>query len=222
MTNEINIFEDKEEEEEELVIKATTSSPIGLKKAKQEAPSKANQLLAEHYKHAIEALLFSSNEALSIDKIRAVLGEFDDLKPKMIRQLICELQLDYTHSKRAFQLDEGADGFILRTRDDYYPYVRLLHADRRPERLSQAASEVLAIITYRQPTTRSIVDSIRGVDSSGSIYRLIDLELIEAVGKLEAPGRPTLYGVGKKFLQHFGLTSLDDLPDALSQTSLKN
>ena len=92
------------------------------------------------------------------------------------------------------------------------PYIEAIGVSRRGEKLSQAAAEVLAIIAYKQPITRPQIDAIRGVDSSGTIYNLLERQLIEPLGKLEAPGRPTLFGITKNFLEHFGLKDVKQLP----------
>ncbi len=170
-----------------------------------------------HVKNVIEALLFSYAEPLSLNKIREVLDTFCALAPRQIRQLIEELQQDFITQKRAYKLEEIAQGYVLRTHEDYATYIELLHHQRRYDKLSPAATEVLAIIAYRQPVTRPQIDAIRGVDSSGTLMQLIERQLVEHQGKLEAPGRPSLYGTTKEFLKHFGFKDLDCLKKNLDQ-----
>ena len=164
-------------------------------------------------KRIIEALLFASSEPIAFNKIREVIDTISPLQPKELRALIQELQAEYEEQQRAFRLEEIAQGFILRSSEQYHPYIELLHRNKRTEKLSMASSEVLAIIAYRQPITRVQIEAIRGVDSSGSVSTLLERQLIQPVGKLEAPGRPTLYGITKDFLKHFGLRDIKELPN---------
>lgn len=163
-------------------------------------------------KRIIEALLFASNEPLTLQKIREIIDPIYPFKPKVLTDIINELQIEYHAQQRAFQLEEIGQGYLLRTCKDYSPYIDQLYRNKRGEKLSQPATEVLAIIAYRQPITRPHIESIRGVDSSGIIQSLLERELIEPVGKLEAPGRPTLFATTKQFLTHFGLRDLSELP----------
>jgi segregation and condensation protein B len=166
----------------------------------------------QQIKRIIEALLFANSSPLTFDKLRQIVDGFRTIKPRILRMLIQELQQEFISQRRAFRLEEIAEGFILRTCEEFSPYIEQLGSNRRSEKLSHASAEVLAIIAYRQPITRPQIDAIRGVDSSGTVQNLLERELIEAVGKLEAPGRPTLYGITKLFLEHFGLRNLKELP----------
>lgn len=160
----------------------------------------------------IEALLFATSEPIPLDRLRQILETIAPIKPKELRSLISELQYDYQVQRRAFRLEEIAEGFLLRSAPEFAPYIELMVKQRRSERLSPAATEVVAIIAYRQPITRPQVEAIRGVDSSGTIQNLLERGFIAATGRLEAPGRPTLYCVTPLFLQHFGLRSIQELP----------
>lgn len=168
--------------------------------------------LRQQVKRIIEALLFSSNAPIAFNKIREVTDTLHALRPKILRELLEELQMEYIAQQRAFRLEEIAQGFILRTCEEYAPYIDLMVRNKRAEKLSQAAAEVLAIIAYKQPVTRPQIDAIRGVDSSGTVQNLLERQLIEPLGRLEAPGRPMLYGITKEFLIHFGLRDIADLP----------
>lgn len=163
-------------------------------------------------KRIVEALLFVSHEPISFNKIREVLDSVEELKPRQIQDLLQELSEEYILQQRAFRLEEIGEGYILRTCKEYGPYIDLLFHNKRTEKLSPAAAEVLAIIAYKQPVTRPQIELIRGVDSSGVIQSLLERQLIEQVGKLEAPGRPTLYGITTYFLKHFGIRDLNELP----------
>lgn len=173
--------------------------------------SQVSQQLQQHLKRVIEALLFASSDPLPLPKIREITDTILPLRPRQLRQILEELKQEYLSQQRAFQLEEIAQGYVLRSHEEYAPYLDLLHRQKRAEKLSHASTEVLAIIAYRQPITRPQIDAIRGVDSSGSVMQLLERQLIEPVGKLEAPGRPTLYGTTKEFLKHFGLKDLNEL-----------
>ncbi len=165
-----------------------------------------------HIKRVIEALLFASNEPVPFNKIREITDTTQTLPPKTLRSIIQTLQDEYVAQQRAFRLEEIAQGFVLRTREEFSPFIELLGRNKRTEKLSQAAAEVLAIIAYKQPITRPQIDAIRGVDSSGIICNLLDRLLIQPVGKLEVAGRPMLYGITKDFLQYYGLRDIKELP----------
>lgn len=165
-----------------------------------------------HIKRMIEALLFSSNEPIHFNKIREIADTIQPLRPQVLKQLIEDLQQEYVTQQRAFRLEEIAQGYLLRSCEEFGQYIDLLHRNKRTEKLSQASVEVLAIIAYKQPITRPQIEAIRGVDSSGTVQNLLERQLIEPVGKLEAPGRPTLFGITKDFLKHYGLKDLNDLP----------
>jgi segregation and condensation protein B len=171
-----------------------------------------DQQLEFHIKKVIEALLFASADPLPLMKLREVTDTIAPLRPRDLRRLLEQLKEEYLSQQRAFQLEEIAQGYVLRTFEDYAPYLDLLHRNRRAEKLSPASTEVLAIIAYRQPITRPQIDAIRGVDSSGTIVQLLERQLIEPAGRLEAPGRPTLYATTKEFLKHYGLKDISGLP----------
>lgn len=163
-------------------------------------------------KKVIEALLFASNEPLSFQRLREIIETKLPLKPKLLRDALEDLREDYIDQQRAFLLEENSLGFILKTREEYSGYVEQLFRNKRGGKLSQAAIEVMAIIAYKQPITKPQIDAIRGVDCSGTMQNLLERELVQHVGKLDAPGRPTLFGTTTHFLSHFGLKSLDELP----------
>lgn len=165
-----------------------------------------------HIKKVIEALLFASNEPLSFQRLREIIEIKIPLKPKLLRDALEDLRDDYIDQQRSFLLEENPLGFLLKTREEYSGYVEQLFRNKRGEKLSQAAIEVMAIIAYKQPITKPQIDAIRGVDCSGTMQNLLERELVQHVGKLDAPGKPTLYGTTSHFLTHFGLKSLEELP----------
>ncbi|MCC5831638.1 MAG: SMC-Scp complex subunit ScpB [Chlamydiales bacterium] len=166
-------------------------------------------------KRIIEGLLFASNEPLPLQKLKEVIQTHYPVRSIELKRLIEELSQEYDNEGHAFQIAEIGGGYLLRTVEEMRPYLDLLHHDRRGEKLSRAATEVLAIIAYRQPITRREMEEIRGVDCSGTVVSLMERGLIEPVGRKEAPGRPIQYGITKRFLQHFGLKDLEDLTNLI-------
>ena len=204
MTKELNFFQSEVE----------TVSPDAMEEGSPDnSPPwiQIDQHLQKHLKKVMEALLFASPDPLPLVKIREVTDTILPLRPRQLRQILVELKQEYLSQQRAFQLEEIAQGYVLRTYEEYAPYLDLLHRQRRSEKLSHASTEVLAIIAYRQPITRPQIDAIRGVDSSGTLMQLLERQLVEPIGKLEAPGRPTLYGTTKEFLKHYGLKDITEL-----------
>lgn len=204
MTKELNFFQSEVE----------TVSPDSMDEGSSEnSPPwiQIDQHLQKHLKKVMEALLFASPDPIPLVKIREVTDTILPLRPRQLRQILDELKQEYLSQQRAFQLEEIAQGYVLRTYEEYAPYLDLLHRQKRSEKLSHASTEVLAIIAYRQPITRPQIDAIRGVDSSGTLMQLLERQLVEPIGKLEAPGRPTLYGTTKEFLKHYGLKDITEL-----------
>jgi segregation and condensation protein B len=219
MSKEINFLD--EEIETSSILPASTprkrfqqsTFPGVLDRIKEAEETQERELNASsQVKRLIEALLFASSQPIPFQKIREVTDQLNPLKPKQLKDLIFELQNEYMTQQRGFRLEEIGQGYILRTCEEFSPYIELLYRNKRTEKLSQAAAEVLAIIAYRQPITRPQIEAIRGVDSSGVVISLMERGLIHAVGRLEAPGRPTLYGITQEFLSHFGLKDINELP----------
>ncbi|MGI6037863.1 MAG: SMC-Scp complex subunit ScpB [Limnochordia bacterium] len=157
-------------------------------------------------KTQIEALLFTSGKPLT----EGLLAELVGVGPEEIRQGIKELQDDY--QERSFDLYQVGGGWSLQTKPQYASLVTKLHQPVQKSGLSTAAMETLAIIAYRQPVTKGVIDHIRGVRSDSAINNLMDRGLIEERGRAELPGRPILYGTTQEFLVHMGLNSLTELP----------
>ena len=120
---------------------------------------------------------------------------------------------DYKSENRGLQIVNVGEAYQLCTKQEYYEYLYTIFDKRNKPNLSQAAIETLAIIAYNPKITRAEIEAIRGVNSDGTIYKLLEYNLIENVGKADLPGRPTMYGVTENFLKMFGITSLEELPD---------
>jgi segregation and condensation protein B len=159
-------------------------------------------------KKIIEAILFVSDKPVSIMTLKDVLKE---IEPTEIRTCIEELNNEYNSSDRSFSVKEIAGGFQMLTDPVYSTWISSLY--KRPaDRMTGPALETLAIIAYKQPLTRSDIELIRGVNVDGVLHTLEERGLIRTRGRVDAPGRPILYGTTTEFLQHFGLKSLEDLP----------
>lgn len=159
----------------------------------------------EHWRRLLEALLFVAWEPASVKRLAEALG----LEPKFTQELLLELQEAYVG--RGFQLVEIAGGWQFLTQPEAAPYIERLYKPRA-QQLSKAALETLAIVAYRQPVTRAEIDNIRQVKSDAMLAKLMEKTLVKEVGRLDAPGRPILYGTTQEFLAAFGLVSLQELP----------
>ncbi len=159
---------------------------------------------------AIEAILYAAGYPVKYTKISEVLG----LDLHNTKKLISHMATEYNgeKSKRGISLLMFEDTCQFCTKEPYAPYIREALGIRRGGNLSASSMEVLAIVAYNQPLTRTFVDQVRGVDSSYAMNSLIDKGLIESCGRLDVPGRPMLYVTTDKFLRVFGLNSLSELP----------
>lgn len=157
----------------------------------------------------VEAVLFASDEPLTAAEIARADQTLDEDR---VESALAALKTAYAESGRAFEIREVAGGVQIATRPEFAPYLERFDTVAKPTRLSGPALEVLAIAAYRQPISRIEIEYVRGVNSSGVIRTLLDRELICIAGRGEGVGRPVLYGTTRRFLQHFGFGSLDDLP----------
>ena len=161
-------------------------------------------------KAIIEALIMVSDQPMSVDRIKTIMNNHQDVDNQQIRQCLSELQDDY--QTRGIQLVETASGFRFQANQDYQQWIADLFQER-PPRYSRAILETLAIIAYRQPITRAEIEAIRGVAVSTSMTKaLLEREWIKVLGHRDVPGRPSIYGTTKQFLDYFNLKSLSDLP----------
>lgn len=197
----------------------------------------------------VEALLIASQNPLPSEEIarlvRARVAEAEDVRiregeegkdaPPVAEWLIAlaatssenvaaavaKLNQAYDEGQRAFTLIEQPKGWKLYTRLEFGDFVRQLFPGRKPERMSGPAMETLAIIAYRQPITKAAIEAVRGVSCDGMIQKLLDRDLIRIGGRAELPGRPLLYETTDLFFEHFGIRSIDDLPNAAELRKVK-
>ena len=163
----------------------------------------------EEIKRIVEALLFASPDPLPPERIAALVP---GVAADEVVVAVQELREDYARETRSFQIVEVGGGFQLTTKQDYAVWVEKLFESTAKAKLSKAALETLAVVAYRQPVLRSVIESIRGVNVDGVLRTLMERDLVRIVGRGEGPGRPLLFGTTKEFLLQFGINRLSDLP----------
>jgi segregation and condensation protein B len=162
----------------------------------------------EEQKRIVEALILAAREPIGAVRLGQVVP---GLNAAGARAIVAELRADYDREQRGFELVEVAGGYRVRTRPELADLVSRLDIER-PARLSRAALETLAVVAYRQPVTRGEIEQVRGVDCGPVVRNLLERHLLRLAGHREVPGRPMLYGTTRRFLELFGLASLEDLP----------
>jgi segregation and condensation protein B len=173
-------------------------------------------LTPEKARQVLEALLFAADQPVPSARLGQLLGKgFDG---RSVRGMADALNEQYTAQGRSFEIQEIAGGFQILTRPEFKDWIVELHKGRKHEKLSPSAVETLAIVAYRQPVQRAVVDDIRGVQTGPLLRSLMERGLIKVVGRLNVPGRPILYGTTRLFMHHFGLKSLRDLPNVAELT----
>lgn len=195
---------------EELLIETEETLEISVSESDSELEIENPNLITDlsEITRALEALVFASPKAISLKRIKGILGTFNyDTRPvvEILDQLIEDSK------ERGFQLVKVAGAYQYRSNPTQSDILQKLLEDK-PVRLGASALEVLAIIAYKQPVSRSEIDAVRGVDSGHLTRGLLDKNLIRTVGHAETPGRPLLYGTTPYFLEVFTLNSLDDMP----------
>jgi len=163
----------------------------------------------DEVKRIVEALLFAVQEPISVRKISEIV---EGTEAKEIREVIQQLREEYDTHDMVFQIEEIANGFQLLSRPEYHGWISKIRKKSGESKLSQQALETLSIIAYKQPIIRADIEAIRGVQSGQMIRTLIEKGLVKITGRDEVLGRPLLYGTTTKFLDHFGLKSIKDLP----------
>lgn len=160
-------------------------------------------------KGIIESILFAAGREVKINELMSAL----ELSSEEIIKAIDSLKEDYDKEERGLSILKVEDAYQLSTKKDNYEYIYPIFDKRSKPNLSVAALETLSIIAYNPRITRAEIETIRGVNTDGTIYKLLDYNLIEEAGKLDAPGKPMTYKTSKEFLRMFGISSLDELPE---------
>lgn len=160
-------------------------------------------------KAVLEAVLFTMGESVEVSRLAQVIEAGEE----ETKELLMELQGDYGKKDRGITLMELDGAFQMCTKADMYEYLVKIARTHRKLVLTDAVLETLSIIAYKQPVTKSEIEKIRGVSCDHSVNKLLEYELVMEVGRLDAPGRPILFGTTEQFLRSFGVTSLEDLPE---------
>ena len=157
---------------------------------------------------AVEAILFATGESVSLSKISSAIGK-DETEAK---RLLEELKKQYQKKERGIQLIELEDSYQLCTKPELYDY--LIQVAKQPKKhvLTDVLLVTLAIVAYKQPVTKIEIEKIRGVKSDHAVNKLVEYDLVCEVGRLDAPGKPLLFGTTEEFLRRFGVQSVEELP----------
>jgi segregation and condensation protein B len=156
----------------------------------------------------VEAVILGSPEPISAQRVAAVIPY---CKPAAVKSMVDQLNAEYVKQGRAFEINEVAGGYQVRTLPEFASYLQQIQP-QRPFRLSKASLETLAVVAYRQPVTRAEIEGVRGVDVGAVVRSLLERKLVRLVGHKDVPGRPMLYGTTRRFLEVFGLASIEELP----------
>ena len=163
----------------------------------------------EKIKSIIEAILFSAGTVVETKKLMSIL----ELSSEDIDNIMQNMKNEFDEQNRGIEIIKVDNGYQLCSRKEYYDYIYPIFDNRARPTLSPAALETLSIIAYNPKITRAEIEQIRGVNSDGTVYKLLEYGLIEEVGRLDAPGRPTIYSTTNEFLKMFGISNLDELPE---------
>jgi len=165
---------------------------------------------------AVEALIFAAEEPISPAVIAQAYAEAtgeDAPSKEQIEKVVTAINERLNESGRAYSIETWGGGYRFATREELAPFLKALFVTDRQRKLSRTLMESLAILAYRQPTTRAELEFVRGVDCDYALRKLLEYGLVDVVGRAEKVGRPLLYGTTDRFLELFGLASLSDLPN---------
>lgn len=157
---------------------------------------------------AIEAILFAMGDSVELEKIAAAM----EMDKETVRKLISQMMEQYQAEERGIQIIELEGAYQLCTKSELYDYLIRIAKQPRKISLSEVVMETLSIIAYKQPITKLEIEKIRGVKCDHAVNKLVEYNLVKELGRLDAPGRPLLFGTTEEFLRHFGIHSLEDLP----------
>lgn len=168
-----------------------------------------------YLKNSIEALIFAWGDSIEVKEI----ANFFEVEISKVKKIIEELKMDY--SERGIRLQVAGGLVTFSTNPEYGESIKSFGIQVLKKNITEANMETLSVIAYLGPTTKAVVDNVRGVNSDGSIQNLLKNELIYEVGRLKAPGKPFVYKVTDKFLMTFNIDSLEDLPPLMDRDEIK-
>lgn len=173
------------------------------------AGRKGTRMEIEHLEGAVEALLFAMGESVEVSAIAKAIGHDTETTRKIIRNMM----LKYNAKDRGIKIIELENAYQMCTKEEYYDYLVKLALQPKKAVLTDIMLETLSIIAYKQPVTKLEIEKIRGVKSDHAVNKLMEYNLVQEVGRLDAPGRPLLFGTTEEFLRNFGVQGLDELPE---------
>lgn len=209
-----NMIEDiKDEVVDNAASEATSDDNVNSAEADNIVPDNYESIVSNSEKLAkvkgsVEAILFSLGEAVAVKEIAGVLS----IEVKALDKIITEMMEDYNASDRGIQIVKLEDSYQICTKGEYFDVLSKLVNIPKKHNLTETLMETLSIIAYKQPITRQEIEAIRGVSCVHAVNKLVEYKLIEEVGRLDAIGRPILFGTTEDFLRSFGVTSMDQLP----------
>ena len=168
-----------------------------------------NEVEIKKYEAIIEAILFTMGDAVEVEKIAYAIGHDVETTKKIINNLMDK----YAKEDRGVNIIELENSYQMCTKTDMYEYLIKVASQPKKQVLTDVLLETLSIIAYKQPVTKSEIDKIRGVSCDFAINKLLEYDLITELGRLDAPGRPLLFGTTEQFLRCFGVKSLEELPE---------
>ena len=164
--------------------------------------------MEKQYEAIIEAILFTMGDAIEIEKIAQAI----QLNVAQTKKILEDMAKRYEKEDRGIQLIELENSYQLSTKKEMYEYLIRIAKQPKKHVLSDVLLETLSIIAYRQPVTRAEIEKIRGVSCEHAVNKLLEYELVKEIGRLDAPGKPILFGTTEEFLRSFGVQSLEELP----------
>ena len=170
------------------------------------------------YDKILEAVLFAAGDAVPLARLAEAVG----LDIPAVRGLLSNMAERYKEENSGILLVEMYDTYQLCTNPKYYDFARRLLPDSPKRALTQSLLETLAIVAYKQPVTKAVIEEIRGVNADHAVNKLMEYGLVEEQGRLDAPGRPILFGTSRDFLRHFGLQSVEEFSLLVGEKSPKN
>ncbi|MBA4312157.1 MAG: SMC-Scp complex subunit ScpB [Chlorobiaceae bacterium] len=176
------------------------------------------ETISENKRQIIEAVIFGSDEPLTIRQIQDIFWQSDNNGPRFrvkeeeILTTIRELNAEYVQTGRPFRIIQVAGGFQYATMPEFAEWLGRMIKEKSRRKLTQATIETLSVIAYKQPVTKPEIEAIRGVNADYAIQKLMERGLVTIVGRAATPGRPLLYGTTQDFLKHFGINDLSELP----------
>ncbi len=178
--------------------------------------NRTDETYREQLEKAVEAIVFAADEPVTAAHIARAFADVTGSEapaPDDVEGIVDEINELYARTGRSFRIERWAGGYRFATLAELAPYMEAVHATDGQRRLTRTLMEALAILAYRQPTSRSDLEFVRGVDCDYALRKLLEYGLIDVVGRADTVGRPLLYGTTDKFLELFGLAALDDLPN---------